>query len=67
MTDFIYTPATTRIDVRWRTLYNWVPPSEDPVYQKKWADFRALAARGIESLEQVKQVPQSKLLQWRQQ
>jgi hypothetical protein len=45
--DFIYTPATTDITIRWRKLYNWVPPSEDPVQQKKWADFRMQGVRGV--------------------
>lgn len=48
--DFIYTPATTDITIRWRKIYKWTPPSEDPVFQKKWADFRAMAAKGAESI-----------------
>lgn len=45
--DFIYTPATTDITIRWRKLYNWVPPSENPAQQKKWEDFRMQSVRGI--------------------
>jgi hypothetical protein len=48
--DYIYTPATTDVTIRWRKLYNWIPPSEDPTYQKKWADFRAMVARSVESI-----------------
>ena len=51
MTDeFIYTPATTDVTIRWRKLYGWLPPSENPAYQQKWATFRAQMARGAESL-----------------
>jgi hypothetical protein len=49
--EYIYTPATTDVTIRWRNKYNWVPPTEDPVYQKKWAEFRHMLARGIESLK----------------
>jgi hypothetical protein len=49
--DFVYTPATTDVSIRWRQLYGWVPPSEQPAYQKKWADFRMQAARGVESIK----------------
>jgi hypothetical protein len=48
--DYVYTPASTDITIRWRTLYGWVPPSEQAVYQKKWTNFRALAAQGAEAL-----------------
>ena len=30
-------------------MYGWVPPSENPQYQKKWADFRKIFVAGIES------------------
>jgi hypothetical protein len=58
MTDFVYTPASTSITERWRRIYNWTPPSEDSAYIKKWADFRAMSARGVESLDQPIQAPQ---------
>ena len=48
--QYIYTPATTDVTIRWRKLHGWVPPTEDPAFQKKWADFRAMTAQGIESI-----------------
>jgi len=68
MTDFVYTPASTSIIERWRRVYNWVPPSEDPAYMKKWADFRAMSARGVEALDQPVEVPQFiSIKKWKQQ
>jgi hypothetical protein len=46
-TDYIWTAAGTNIEVRFRKL-GWVPPSEDPKYIKKWADWRALLARTVD-------------------
>ena len=48
--QYIYLPSTTDITVRWKKM-GWVPPSEDPKYKKKWADFRKLLAAGIESIK----------------
>jgi len=62
--DFVYTPATTDITLRWRTVYGWIPPSEQASFQKKWSDFRALSAQGAESLEAPKQHI-SNLVQWK--
>lgn len=47
--NYVYTPSTTDITIRWRKM-GWIPPTEDPKYQKKWADFRMQCAQGIESL-----------------
>jgi hypothetical protein len=47
----IYTPSSTDITLRWRLLYGYTPASEQPEYQKKWSDWRALLAKGVESLE----------------
>jgi len=47
---YIYTPATTDVTIRWRTLYGWIPPTQDPAYQRKWANFRKITVAGIESL-----------------
>lgn len=63
-TDYVYTPASTDITIRWRTIYGWVPPSEQAAYQKKWANFRALAAQGVESLTSPQPTP-SNLVQWK--
>jgi hypothetical protein len=64
-TDYVYTPASTDITIRWRTLYGWVPPSEQAVYQKKWTNFRALAAQGVESLTLPQQQMPSNLVHWK--
>ena len=45
---YIYTPSTTDVTIRWRANYNWTPPSENPQFIKKWADFRMRCAQGIE-------------------
>lgn len=47
---YIYTPSTTDVTIRWRANYNWTPPSEDPQFMKKWADFRMRCAQGIEQI-----------------
>jgi hypothetical protein len=51
---YVYTPSTTDITIRWRTLYGWIPPSQDPKYQKTWADFRRSLVAGIESFPKYK-------------
>lgn len=48
--DFIYTPSTTDITIRWRKLYNYIPASEQAQYQKKWKDFRALAEKTFDDV-----------------
>lgn len=48
--SYIYTPATTDVTIRWRKIYNWIPPTENPEYQKKWAKFRHMTVAGIESI-----------------
>jgi len=66
--DFVYTPSSTCITERWRRVYNWVPPSEDPAYTKKWYDFRAKFARGLEALDQTIDVPKFiSIKKWKQQ
>lgn len=47
--NYVYTPSSTDITIRWRKA-GWIPPTEDPAYQKKWADFRIQCAQGIESI-----------------
>jgi len=49
---YIYTPSSTDITIRWRKLYGYVPASEQLKYQKKWAEFRALANRTLADVEQ---------------
>lgn len=52
MDFYVYTPATTDVTIRWKTLYGWIPPTQDQKYQKKWANFRKITAAGIESLSE---------------
>ena len=40
--DYIYTPSTTDITIRWRKIYNYIPASEQPYYQAKWKQFREM-------------------------
>lgn len=49
--DYVYTKVGTDISVRWRKMYNYVPPSECQQYKQKWAEFRALCNRSIDDLE----------------
>jgi hypothetical protein len=62
--EYVYTPASTDITIRWRVIYGWVPPSEQAVYQKKWANFRNLAAQGTEALVPPQELP-SNLVKWK--
>lgn len=48
--DFIYTPASTDITVRWRKLYKYIPASEQLFYQNKWKEFRDLVGRTLEDV-----------------
>jgi hypothetical protein len=63
--DYVYTPASTDITIRWRAVYGWVPPSEQAVYQKKWSNFRALSAKGAEALAPAPQLLPSNLVKWK--
>ena len=47
--SYVYTPATTDVTIRWRAK-GWIPPSEQDSFKEKWAQFRANAAKGIESI-----------------
>lgn len=47
---YVYTPSTTDVTIRWRANHGWIPPTEDPAYQKKWAEFRIRSAQGFETL-----------------
>jgi len=33
--NFIYTPSSTDITIRWRKLYNYIPASEQASYQNQ--------------------------------
>ena len=62
--DYVYTPASTDITIRWRVVHGWVPPSDQTGYQKKWANFRSLSAQGTEALVPPKPLP-SNLVKWK--
>lgn len=49
-TEHVWTPAGTDITVRWRTLYNWVPPSELREYQLKWKYYQELPLRNLDDI-----------------
>jgi hypothetical protein len=58
MNDYhVYTPSSTDITIRWRRLYDYIPASEQPKYQQKWADHRAKCAAGIEALAEKEPIP----------
>jgi hypothetical protein len=60
--EYIYTPSSTDITVRWRKLYGYVPASEQARYIKKWADFRAVTSKTLDDVE----TPKSEgILQWK--
>ena len=60
--DYVYTPASTDITIRWRKLYGYVPASEQAKYQKKLADFRAITSR---TLDDVEVPPMLGVIQWK--
>jgi len=45
--EYVWTPSSTPIDVRWRRLYGWIPPSETAEGQEKFRKFRELTTREI--------------------
>jgi len=51
--DYIYTPASTDITVRWRKIYGYIPASEQQFYKKKWADFKALFNRTLDDSDAI--------------
>jgi hypothetical protein len=61
--DYIYTPASTDITLRWAKLYNYVPASEQAKYQRKWRDFKATMAKTVEDLEP--EIKQEKVIEWK--
>jgi hypothetical protein len=46
--DFIYTPSSTDITLRWRKQYDYIPASEQEFYKKKWSDFKATFSRTLD-------------------
>ena len=64
--DYIYTPASTDITIRWKKIYGYVPASEQEFYKKKWSDFKALFNRTIDDSDAIFIDPKIKQL-WRKQ
>jgi hypothetical protein len=60
--DFIYTPSSTDITIRWRKVYGYVPASEQVKYQKKWAEFRALSLKTLDDVD-IPELPG--VVQWK--
>ena len=60
--EFIYTPIGTDITVRWRKA-GWIPPSEQPEIQAKWALFREAGLRKLEGQTEPK--PEKKTVEIR--
>jgi hypothetical protein len=58
MTDNMQGAVLVSITERWRRVYNWIPPSEDPAYIKKWADFKATSTRDVTVVDQSIAIPQ---------
>jgi hypothetical protein len=52
--NYIYTPSTTDITIRWRKLYNYIPASEQLFYQNKWKEFRDLVSRTLNDVNPEK-------------
>lgn len=66
--EHIWTPAGTDVTERWRKYYGWVPPSEQPEYQRKWAYYQELPLRKLddkarEEFERV--MKQNKVVRWK--
>jgi predicted transcriptional regulator YdeE len=49
-TDYIWTPAGTDIQERWKLLYGWQPPSELKEYQDKFKYYQELPMRKLDDL-----------------
>lgn len=47
--EYLYTRAGTCITERWKKL-GWIPPSQNPVIQAKWAYYQSLPTRSLEEL-----------------
>jgi hypothetical protein len=65
MNDYIYTKAGTDITIRWRKLYNYIPPSEQESYKKKWADFRAKCNKSVDDLKAEEIKKPAQVYQWK--
>ena len=51
--DYIYTPASTDITLRWKKIYGYVPASEQEFYKKKWADFKSKFNKTLEDSDAI--------------
>jgi len=63
--NFIYTPSSTDIEIRWRKQHGYVPASEQEFYKKKWADFKAAFARTLDDQPKKLTPSETVVYQWR--
>jgi hypothetical protein len=62
--EYIYTPSSTDITVRWRKLYGYVPASEQAKYQQKWKAFRALCEKTLDDVEPKIEAQNVSVFKW---
>jgi hypothetical protein len=65
LNDYIYTPSSTDITLRWKKQYGYVPASEQDFYKKKWADFKAKFSRTLEDQTTTLMPPEIVIYPWR--
>lgn len=68
LNEHIWTAAGTDITERWKLKYGWVPPSELPEYQKKWAYYQELPLRKLsdEARKEVEEIMRkNKVVRWK--
>jgi hypothetical protein len=65
LNDYIYTPSSTDIALRWRKQHGYVPASEQEFYKKKWAAFRATFVRTLEDQAVIFAPPEIVVYPWR--
>lgn len=63
--EYIYTPSTTNIELRWRKMYNYIPASEQAKYQKKWKEFRALCEKTLDDVVPIQATNDVYHFQWK--
>jgi hypothetical protein len=65
LNDYIYTPSSTDITLRWKKQYAYVPASEQEVYKKKWAEFKATFIRTLDDHPKKIILNDAAVYQWR--
>ena len=49
--EYIWSNAGTDITIRWRKFYNWIAPSEQEEYRKKWKYYQDLSIRTLDDVK----------------